>query len=131
MAKTNIAPWTRLRASGLVGLLGLSLLLGGMTPVWAQANFDGTWQVSRTGVGCTPTGAITVMIRGGKISGRYAGASGMHVVVGTVGKAGAFSFTGRSPTDVVRFSGRISGDRGTGAWTLQGKACSGSLTMSR
>lgn len=98
------------------------------TGAFAQVAFDGSWTVSRTGIGCTPTGSISVQFAGGRISGSYVGATGRHVVSGTVRANGSFNFTGRS-SETVRFSGRIAGSSGSGSWSVDGRDCRGSLTI--
>lgn len=98
---------------------------------FAQAQFDGTWNVSRVGVGCTPAGQIQVTFKSGRVSGQYMGGSGNHIVAGSITGNGAFSFTGKSATDTVRFRGKIAGNSGSGNWNLEGRACSGTLTISK
>jgi hypothetical protein len=106
-----------------------ALLLAAPTVPRAQSAFDGTWSLSRTGVGCTPAGVISVAIRNGRFIGSYEGATGTHRLAGGISREGAFSFTGRSPVDIVQFSGKIVGAAGEGRWSVEGKACGGTLKI--
>jgi hypothetical protein len=106
-------------------------LLGHPAAPHAQQAFDGPWSVARVGVGCTPAGVISVRVQNGRFTGSYEGGTGTHRLTGAIGRDGAFSFTGQSPVDTVRFSGRIAGATGEGRWNVEGKACGGTLKIYR
>jgi hypothetical protein len=99
-------------------------------PVFA-ANFDGVWKVRRTGVGCKPKGVIKVQITDGTISGQYTGGSGVHLINGAINNAGAFTFNGQSPRDLVKFQGQIADKKGKGTWNIDGRKCGRKLRMYR
>jgi hypothetical protein len=100
-------------------------------PALGQNAFDGVYTVTRTGIGCTPAGLISVRIDKGRFVGSYEGGTGTHRLTGTIQRSGAFSFTGQSPVDTVVFQGRIDGTRGSGNWEVRGKNCRGTLQIYR
>ena len=91
--------------------------------------YDGTWKISRTGIGCTPKSLIRVKIDQNRISGSYRGGTGKHTISGKVTSSGNFSFQAKSPSDLVIFSGAISEKSGTGKWNVKGRNCGGTLRI--
>lgn len=109
-------------------MVGLALQIA--IPPAMAANLDGTWKVSRTGYGCTPTGIIRIHVKRGKVSGSYRGGTGKHILSGKVASSGSFSFRGRS-RETVLFRGKISGAKGRGTWNVRGRDCGGKLRIYR
>jgi hypothetical protein len=129
----TVRPLSGSRA-GVVSAILLAIgVVAPPVPALAQAGraHDGRWSLTRTGVGCTPAGLITVEVRNGRFVGSYMGGTGEHRLSGQVAADGRFSFTGRSPSDTVRFQGVIRGASGEGEWSVEGRACGGTLRMSR